>query len=56
MAKIWVLQNAQPENLGIAGQVLQSYGLAPAHVRTFADEEVPHGSHRKNNRGYGPGL
>ena len=40
MAKIWVLQNAQPENLGIAGQVLQSYGLAPAYVRTVADAEA----------------
>ncbi len=41
MSKIWVLQNAPPENLGIADQVLQSNGLAPAYVRTFAGEEVP---------------
>ena len=41
MAKIWVLQNAPPENLGIIGQILQNYGLEPAYVRTFAGEEVP---------------
>ena len=41
MARLWVLQNARPENLGIAGQVFQSYGLEPAYVRTFAGEEVP---------------
>ena len=29
MNKIWVLQNAQPENLGIAGQVFQGCGLEP---------------------------
>ena len=41
MNKIWVLQNAQPENLGIAGQVFQGCGLAPAYVHTFAGEAVP---------------
>ena len=41
MNKIWVLQNAQPENLGIAGQVFQGCGLEPAYIHTFADEEVP---------------
>ena len=41
MNKIWVLQNAQPEHLGIAGQVFQGCGLAPAYVHTFAGEEVP---------------
>ena len=41
MAKIWVLQNAPPENLGIIGQILQNYGLEPSYVRTFAGEEVP---------------
>ena len=41
MNKIWVLQNAQPENLGIAGQVFQGCGLAPAYIHTFAGEEVP---------------
>lgn len=41
MNKIWVLQNAPPENLGLIGQILQNYGLEPAYVRTFAGEEVP---------------
>ena len=41
MNKIWVLQNIQPENLGIAGQVFQGCGLEPAYVHTFADEEIP---------------
>ena len=41
MARLWVLQNTQPEDLGLAGQVFQSYGLEPAYVRTFAGEEVP---------------
>ena len=41
MNKIWVLQNIQPENLGIAGQVFQGCGLAPAYIHTFAGEEVP---------------
>ena len=41
MNKIWILQNAPPENLGIAGQVFQGCGLAPAYVHTFAGEEVP---------------
>ena len=41
MNKIWVLQNAQPENLGIAGQVFQGCGLAPTYLHTFAGEEVP---------------
>ena len=46
MNKIWVLQNAQPENLGIAGQVFQGCGLVPAYIHTFAGdtfagEEVP---------------
>ena len=41
MNKIWVLQNAQPENLGIAGQVFQGCGLEPAYVHTFAGEEIP---------------
>ena len=41
MNKIWVLQNAQPENLGIAGQVFQGCGLEPTYIHTFADEEIP---------------
>ena len=41
MNKIWVLQNIQPENLGIAGQVFQGCGLEPTYIHTFADEEVP---------------
>ena len=41
MARLWVLQNTQPEDLGLAGQVFQSCGLEPAYVRTFAGEEVP---------------
>ena len=41
MKKIWVLQNASPENLGIVGQILQNYGLEPTYVRTFAGEAVP---------------
>ena len=41
MARLWVLQNTQPEDLGLAGQVFQSYGLEPAYVGTFAGEEVP---------------
>jgi len=41
MAKIWVLQNAQCENLGIIAQVLRSYGLEPACLRTFAGQPVP---------------
>ena len=41
MAKIQVLQNVQCENLGIIAQVLQSYGLEPKYVRTFAGEPVP---------------
>lgn len=41
MAKIWVLQNVQPENLGIIAQVLQSYGLEPEYVHTYAGEPVP---------------
>ena len=41
MAKIWVLQNAQPENLGIIAQIVQSYGITAEYVRTFAGEPVP---------------
>ena len=41
MARLRVLQNTQPEDLGLAGQAFQSYGLEPAYVRTFAGEEVP---------------
>lgn len=41
MNKIWVVQNAQSENLGIIGQILQSYGLQAEYVRTFANEPVP---------------
>ena len=41
MARLWVLQNTQPEDLGLAGQVFQSCGLEPTNVRTFAGEEVP---------------
>jgi len=41
MNKIWVLQNAPPENLGIAGQVFQGSGLAPAYIHTFAGAAVP---------------
>ena len=41
MSKIWVVQNAPPENLGIIGQIAQNYGLEPNYIRTFAGEEVP---------------
>ena len=41
MNKIWVLQNIQPENLGIADQVFQGCGLATAYIHTFAGEEIP---------------
>ena len=41
MNKIWVLQNAQPENSGIADQVFRGCGLAPSCVATFAGEAVP---------------
>ena len=41
MAKIWVLQNVQCENLGIISQVLQSYGLEPEYIHTYAGEPVP---------------
>jgi GMP synthase (glutamine-hydrolysing) len=41
MAKIRVLQNVQCENLGIISQVLQSYGLEPEYIHTYAGEPVP---------------
>ena len=54
MNKIWVLQNIQPENLGIAGQVFQGCGLEPTYIHTFADEEVPRymdGAYRPSSLG-----
>ncbi len=41
MANICVLQNAQPESLGILGQIFTQYGLQAEYVRTFAGEPVP---------------
>lgn len=41
MARIQVLQNAPCETLGIIAQVLQSYGLEPVCVHTYAGEPVP---------------
>ena len=51
MGKIWVLQNTEPQNLGIAAQVFQSYGLEPVYVRTFAGEEVPLARHMNDALG-----
>lgn len=41
MARICVLQNVAGENLGIIAQVLQSTGLEPEYVRTWAGDPVP---------------
>jgi len=41
MAKMFVLQNAQPENLGIIGQIFTQYGLQAEYIRTFEGEPVP---------------
>ena len=41
MAQIWVMQHVHCEDLGIIAQVLQSFGLAPRYVQTFAGQPVP---------------
>lgn len=41
MKRVWVLQHASAETLGIIGEALESVGATPEYVPTFDGAEVP---------------